>query len=297
MRSKYTVTSKTSRDGEGFSDYCWMEIGKSKLHEAAENNELYYFYCSIGGEEFAYSYPAVDLEKAFNDKLVRIRGEKPQRYSFFIEYPTGRILRKLSVFESEENFVCALTAEMKDKQKHEAATESSAPSECIADSILREALREAMCDHLPQLVARTALWATLKEYKECLKNSSPAKYPHICRKPAGEKRGKHGDLYWDDNSYPNAQMKASLKKQGIIPIGYETCHIWEKTCYDPHYHTCYANLVLLPRAIASLSDHNDTIKAILKWQAYERFNEFLPGGCVMPDKPKIYDKIKHLFRH
>lgn len=296
MSNKNIVTSKTSRDIEGFSDFCWMEIGVDKLHQAAENNELYHFCCFIGGEEFVYTHPAVDLKDVFTNRGVRIRGDKKRRYSFFMEYPTGRIFRKLSHAESKENFVCALTAEMTDKQKREAATKSSAPSECIADSILKKVLQETMCDHLPQLVARTALWATPEEYEECLKNSSPAKYPHICRKPAGEERGRHGDLYWDDNSYPNAQMKASLRKQGIIPIGYETCHIWEKTCYDTDYHTCYANLVLLPRALASLSDHNDTIKAILKWQAYERFNEFLPRGYVMPDKPKIYDKIKHLFR-
>ena len=296
-KEKYKVTSKTTRDIEGWGDFCWMEIRAKKLNNAVKDQDVYHFLCCIGGEIFAYSYPAAELRRAFEDKHVRLRGEKSQRYSFFLEYPTGKIFRKLSVYEGEENHVCTLTPEKTDENEvqEQAGDKPIIPAECKADEKLRDALKASQCDHLPKLVARTALWATKEEYDECIKNGSTAKYPKICRKPNGEKRGKKGDMYYDDNSYPNAQMKASLKKQGIIPRGYETCHIWEKTCYKPEYHTCFANLVLLPRAIASLSDHDDTVKAILKWHAYERFNGFVPEGYIMPEKPAVYNRIKDLF--
>ena len=292
----YSVISKTSRVNEGFSDFCWMEIGVKKLCKAAATNQSYHFHCIIGGEEFAYSYPAVELKHLFEEKQVRIKGEKAPRYSFYIEYPTGTIFRNLSLKEREENLVCSLIPEKTDKQSTIVSAVSSNSGEYKADQNLQAALHASGCSHLPELVARTALWATKKEYDECLKKHSPAKYPKVCRKSSDKKRGKQGDMYYDDNSYPNAQMKASLKKRGIIPIGYETCHIWERTCYDPLYHTCYANLVLLPRALASLSDHDETVKAILKWYAYEKFDHFIPNECVMPDKPEIYEQIKHLFK-
>lgn len=296
MSCKYTVTSQTPRDIEGYSDFCWMEVSKEKLQKAIKERAIYYFYCSIGGELFLYSYPAADLLKVFEANHVRLRGERKRRYSFFIEYPTGRIVRSLSIADDAELTVCTLTPETPHDATLSGAFERVIPSEYKADIMLEDALKAENCDHLLKLVARTALWATKEEYTECLMNGSPAKHPYIRRKKSKDPRGKSEDgTRLDDNSYPNAQMKASLRKQGINPIGYETCHIWDETCYDPRYHTCFANLVLLPRAIASLSDHNDEVKALLKWHAYERFEHFIPDGEVMPPQPKNYDQIKHLF--
>ena len=296
-KEKYTVTSKIPRDIEGYSDFCWMEISKEKLQNAVNECALYYFYCFIGGESFAYSYPAADLLKEFEANHVRLRGEKYRRYSFFIEYPTGRIVRSLSIADNAQYSVCTLTPEKAPDDTLSGSIKRVIPSEYKADDMLKAALKEEKCDHLLKLVAHTALWATKEEYTECLKNGSPAKHPHIRRKYPYEERGKgDNNTRLDDNSYPNAQMKASLKKRGIYPIGYETCHIWERTCYDPRYHTCYANLVLLPRAIASLSDHNEEVKALLQWYAYERFGDFLPENKTLPPKPENYDEIKKLFR-
>ena len=118
----------------------------------------------------------------------------------------------------------------------------------------------------------------------CTDNQVVVKYKFNAK---SKKRGKQNGERMDDNSYPNKQMKTSMKKRGIIPSGYETCHIWEGTCYDPRYHTCYANLVLLPRAIASLSDHSENIRAILKYRAFELFG-FKPEGADDPVRPENY---------
>ena len=293
MSNKYIVTSMTSRDSEGFADFCWMEISKKKLLEAVKDKERYYFRCSVGGVVFVYSYPAVDLLDAFETKYVRLRGGKTPRYSFFIEYPTGKIYCRLSHADPE---VCTLNLEALQDGVLSDSDKRVISSEWKAEEMLAAALKAENCDHLLKLVARTALWATKKEYAACLEKKSPAKHPNIRRKYSYESRGVLKDgTRLDDNSYPNAQMKASLKKRGISPIGYETCHIWDGTCYDPRYHTCFANLVLLPRALASLSDHNAEVKALLRWHAYERFDHFFPAEQAVPSKPKIYDEIKHLF--
>ncbi|HWQ55093.1 MAG TPA: hypothetical protein VN442_15505 [Bryobacteraceae bacterium] len=39
------------------------------------------------------------------------------------------------------------------------------------------------------------------------------------------------------------------------------CHIWPNSCYDERYHTCVANLVLLPSALASLTDFDPQVRA------------------------------------
>ena len=176
---------------------------------------------------------------------------------------------------------------------------------------MKDVVSELKCNHfLPLLIARTALWAKKEDHLRCKSKDGRDIYaasPHVRRKRVGEKRGEYTDVegnevyrekgkkyYLDDNSYPNAQMKAALKRQGIIPKGYETCHIWEETCYDPRYHTCFANLVLLPRAIASLSDHDDNIRDILKYRAYKLF-DFWPDEYNPPpvEEPKNYPSEWH----
>ena len=82
-------------------------------------------------------------------------------------------------------------------------------------------------------------------------------------------------------------MKAiAAKRYNLAPRSYTTCHIWEQTCYDTRYHTCIANLVLIPSAIASLSDFDKQIHDILKFQAWELF-KWPPSGKRVP-KPSHY---------
>ena len=77
--------------------------------------------------------------------------------------------------------------------------------------------------------------------------------------------------------------------------GFEACHIWEKTCYDERYHTSVANLVLIPREIAGLTDHCDAVKELLKYESFNRFG-FIPDNENTPNEPKNYDKLKPYFQ-
>ena len=116
-----------------------------------------------------------------------------------------------------------------------------------------------------------------------------------------QKRGeKCGDITFDDNTYANNAIKLALLKglerYGIhgssrqIFKGFETCHIWPDTCYDARYHTSVANVVLLPREIAGLTDHCQAVEDLLKYEAWKRFG-FKPAEADIPAKPKNYNKI------
>lgn len=116
-----------------------------------------------------------------------------------------------------------------------------------------------------------------------------------------QKRGeKCGEITFDDNTYANNAIKLAvlkgLEKYGIhgssrqIFKGFETCHIWPDTCYDARYHTSVANVVLLPREIAGLTDHCQAVEDLLKYEAWKRFR-FKPDEEEVPMRPKNYSKI------
>lgn len=293
-KEKYTVTSKTPRDIEGYSDFCWMNIGVKMLERAAAKKAKYYFSCIIGDENFRYSYDAALLFQTFRSKSVRINSRN-NRYTFFIEYPTGILYSRLTDRRDAGDIICKL-----DPEESESGEQKKEHSLNDASDVLKRVLEELGCHHLPLLIARTALWASLKDHLDCKHVGNDgkicyAKYPKVSRKRAGQKRGwndkEKKDFYLDDNSFPNSQMKAAMRRRGIDPKGYETCHIWEETCYDSRYHTCYANLVLLPRAIAALSDHDDNIRDILKYRAYKLFGFWPDEEKPRPtDPPENYPK-------
>ena len=117
-----------------------------------------------------------------------------------------------------------------------------------------------------------------------------------------EKRGEYKDevVRFDDNTQANSAIKAAilkgLDKYGIhgnsrqIFKGFEACHIWPDTCYDARYHTSVANIVLLPREIAGLTDHCNAVEELLKYEAWKRFG-FKPAEEEIPQRPKNYSKI------
>lgn len=273
-KNDYKVTSSTCRIKEGYPHLCWMDIRVKKLHSAASENRDYLFVCHIGSESFEYTYPARKLLNIFEQKEVRIKSKSYPRYTFFIEYASGILYHCLSDGLDEEDIICALCAQ----------------TTYTAHEKLKASIDELPCNPIPHLVARTALWATENDYKACLKKGSTANSPHVRRKKAKETLGwdKDKKTYLDSNNFPNSQMKAIFKKRGIILKGYETCHIWEKSCYDTRYHTCYANLVLLPRALASLSDHDKNIRDILKYRALELFGFWLDEKEPRPTEPPAH---------
>ena len=104
----------------------------------------------------------------------------------------------------------------------------------------------------------------------------------------------------DDNTSANIAIKrAVLKgmtssygipgKSQLLFGGFETCHIWDKTAYDEKYYSSLPNLVLIPRAIAGLTDHCDAVKDLLKYRSYDLFGAI--PGLPVPARPSFYTKI------
>ena len=69
---------------------------------------------------------------------------------------------------------------------------------------------------------------------------------------------------------------------------YEACHIWDMPG-DRRYYASIANLILLPRALAKLTDHNETVKKLLRYEVFKRFG-FKPEGQSEPERPNNYYK-------
>ena len=120
------------------------------------------------------------------------------------------------------------------------------------------------------LVAETAIWSSPEVFIE-LKKSNPngTWYPNRRRAKKNEKKGtKQGNIVFDDNTHArNAIKKATGINEEIKD--YTACHIWTKSCYDHRYHTCIANLILVPSPIASLTDHHHHVVECLKFRAFE----------------------------
>lgn len=109
----------------------------------------------------------------------------------------------------------------------------------------------------------------------------------------------------DDNSNANKYIKMAIlesyrRKYPNNPIflnatidslknGYEACHIWDLPG-DRRYYTSIGNLVLVPRALAQLTDHNEAVKNLLRYEAKKRFG-FQPEMKKKKrvSKPQNYD--------
>ncbi len=74
---------------------CWMNIRREKLEKAVADGADYYFFCDIEGRRFDYYYRANALEKVFRERNITIM-KTPDRYSFYIEYRTGKIYATIS---------------------------------------------------------------------------------------------------------------------------------------------------------------------------------------------------------
>ena len=151
--------------------------------------------------------------------------------------------------------------------------------EVDAGKHLENKVRELGID-FARLIAATAFFAPKPE-------TMAAAYTNRRARPGqGERRGmvvrephpgtgEVVEVRLDDNSYANLATKNAMGQRKNF-VGFEACHIWPKSCYDVRYHTLVQNLVLLPRAIASLTDHDEHVKACLKYRAFELFGWY-PG--------------------
>jgi hypothetical protein len=156
-----------------------------------------------------------------------------------------------------------------------------------------ELLRQAAQKHnirLEVLVAATALWANPEVHRRLLAKGSAAYFPDRRRYRAGqgETRGQRlGSLTLDDNSYANRAIKLAVGIDRHNLIGFEAAHIWPRTCYDERCHTAIANLVLLPRALAGLTDHHPEVQRALQYRAFVLYGWY-PEGALEPTRPDPY---------
>lgn len=101
----------------------------------------------------------------------------------------------------------------------------------------------------------------------------------------------------DDNTMANVAIKNAVKLslphlKYVDFKDYMACHIWDKTCYDNRFHTSVFNLVLVPKAIAGLTDFNDAVKEMLQYESALRFGVYPKvNGIKAPTKPDNYDKV------
>lgn len=120
------------------------------------------------------------------------------------------------------------------------------------------------------------------------------------RKKNGQTKGTTvigSNVIYDDNTMANVAIKNAVKLslphlKCVDFKDYMACHIWDKTCYDSRFHTSVFNLVLVPKAIAGLTDFNDAVKEMLQYESALRFGVYPNvNGIKAPTKPVNYDKV------
>jgi hypothetical protein len=177
-----------------------------------------------------------------------------------------------------------------DNESRDSASASESPQVFDAAAMLLEvATRHGIA--LSVLVAETSLWAHPDAHRFLAEHTAGvAMYPAHRRYRAGqgEKAGQQIEsIKLDNNSYANVAIKRALGVHRTMLRGFETCHIWPMTCYDPRYHTAIANLVLLPRALAGLTDHDRHVQSVLQYRAFELY-QWSPEGVQRPERPDGY---------
>jgi hypothetical protein len=153
---------------------------------------------------------------------------------------------------------------------------------------LAKAIKKLNID-LVKLVAETSIWVSplmCEQVKN--KKGSVARFPNVRRGKNDETKGDViNGIRIDDNTYANNAIKWAVGIDRKNITDYETCHIWTDTCYNERYHTALPNLVLIPRAIASLSDHSEEIINALKYRSYELYGWY-PDEEIQPGEPQNY---------
>lgn len=103
-----------------------------------------------------------------------------------------------------------------------------------------------------------------------------------------------GNVRLDDNTYGNYAVDGAV---GRATPGLEASHVWPLTTYDERYHTCIANIVLLPASIAGLSDKHPGVIAALKYRSFELFDWYPVDIAGVPQKkPERPDRYPTVWR-
>ena len=280
----YRVISATNLDylKHPHPELAWMDIPEWKLDLALSSGQDYQveyhhhvnevYVCS-----YLFSYSAAMLKKALEthrDKIYRQYTGRPF-YRVYLEYTTGILL---TGYSSTAKIICKLQPLCRNNPVR----------------LGNYVMEQETVDVLLQLIASTAIWAPV----EAVQAQDPASFTYVRRRSGDPKKGVIvNGIKYDDNTRPNTLIKAAVKKYrhfGIAPNEYAVCHIWENSCYNPKYYTDLRNLVLLPRALSSLSDYNSAVSQLLKYHSTRLFGKWCPDGCELPSKPTQYGNIKWL---
>lgn len=156
------------------------------------------------------------------------------------------------------------------------------------NEILSEAINRLKINLL-ELVAMTSIWVSPETCRELkAKKGSSTRYPNVRRGRSNEEKGSIiSGIRIDDNTYANGAIKSAIGIKKADIKNFNTCHIYPNTCYDERYHTKLENLVLLPNAIAQLSDNYDNVIKILQYRAFELYGWY-PEELEEPQKPTNY---------
>ena len=144
-----------------------------------------------------------------------------------------------------------------------------------------------------RLIAKTTIWIHPEIYQIIRSETNPTAcfFKNSRRAKRDEKvRTRTADgIFLDSNECAIQTMKQCTGDRAV-PHSYTTCHIHKSTTYDTLYHTCVANIVWVPAAIASLTDgEHKNVGDMLKRQAYELYDGFYIGE--VPPKPVFWDNI------
>lgn len=156
------------------------------------------------------------------------------------------------------------------------------------DLVLAEARKRLGIDLRP-LVAACGVFAHPSTF-EAVRRLNPhgAWFPGFRRMRKGERKGTTVDgVVLDDNTRANFAIKRAVFGTHVGVESFHCCHVWPATCYDPRYHTCIANIVLLPAAVAGLSDHDQGVAACLRFRAWDLFG-WKPDEADAPFRPDGY---------
>lgn len=161
-------------------------------------------------------------------------------------------------------------------------------------------------DVLYELIAQSAIFAS----PEVVKKLMSATNPHACwynnpsyirdqknkDKPTTDRNGI--SCIGDNNTKANQAIKRALLQSysdiNIAPIAsfvnYTACHIVQNSTDDVNYYTSIPNIVLLPSAIAGLSDFLPDVQALLDYHAFQLY------GLAYKSKPTLNSNLMKIYK-
>ena len=150
------------------------------------------------------------------------------------------------------------------------------------EELLKHDLSRKKLESILDLVAQASWWVNPIVYQ-----SIQVVYPKTRRKRGKEKRGQiiDGIRLWNNEPAQKAIWLALDKKKEQI-YNSHVCHIYKNSVPDPTHFTNLANMIILPKCLASLSEW-EPITKILKYHSYKTYGYTGPENNI-PSVPPYY---------